>query len=168
FDLITVLALFGLYLFVLPPPAAQTRGPLLHGLKIAGALTGLGALGVLGVLLAFHLHAERVLALFDRVLARLPQRLAAPIARELRVFGEGLGVLQAPAGHLLMIGVQSVLVWLAISAGLYANNRAFGIDLPFHSTFLMLGFLTVGVAVPTPGMVGGFHASYLLALTRAF
>ena len=36
--------------------------------------------------------------------------------------------------------------------------------LPFHSTFFMLGFLTVGVAVPTPGMVGGFHASYKIAL----
>jgi uncharacterized membrane protein YbhN (UPF0104 family) len=28
----------------------------------------------------------------------------------------------------------------------------------------MLGFLTVGVAVPTPGMVGGFHAAYVVAL----
>ena len=39
-------------------------------------------------------------------------------------------------------------LWLDVAA-----NLAFGIHLPFHSTFLMLGFLTVGVAVPTPGMV---------------
>ena len=32
----------------------------------------------------------------------------------------------------------------------------------------MIAFLTVGVAIPTPGMVGGFHAFYLLALTHAF
>ena len=32
----------------------------------------------------------------------------------------------------------------------------------------MVAFLTVGVAVPTPGAVGGFHEFYLLALTQAF
>ena len=32
----------------------------------------------------------------------------------------------------------------------------------------MLGFLTVGVAVPTPGMVGGFHVAYLVALTQVY
>src|SRR5262249_41371534 len=117
---------------------------------------------------AFHLHAERVMSFLDRLLARLPRRLASPVARELRVFGEGLGVLQAPARHLLMIAGQSVLLWLTIAAGLFLNNLAFGIVLPFHSTFLMPGFLPVGVAVPTPGMVGGFHEAYLLALTEAF
>ena len=55
-----------------------------------------------------------------------------------------------------------------ISLGIHLNNRAFGVVLPFHSTFLMLGFLTVGVAVPTPGMVGGFHASYKIALTQVY
>jgi uncharacterized membrane protein YbhN (UPF0104 family) len=108
------------------------------------------------------------MSFLDRLLARLPQRLAAPVTRELRVFGAGLGVLQAPPRHLLALAGQSVLVWLTIAAGLYVNNLAFGITLPFHSTFLMLGFLTVGVAVPTPGMVGGFHEAYLLALTQAF
>ena len=31
-------------------------------------------------------------------------------------------------------------------------------------TPVAIGFLTVGVAVPTPGMVGGFHATYKIAL----
>jgi len=32
----------------------------------------------------------------------------------------------------------------------------------------MLGFLTLGVAVPTPGMVGGFHYAYRVSLTSVF
>jgi uncharacterized membrane protein YbhN (UPF0104 family) len=68
----------------------------------------------------------------------------------------------------MAIAGQSLLVWLTIALGLHWNNLAFGLDLPFHATFLLLGFLTVGVAVPTPGMVGGFHEAYLLALTQAF
>jgi uncharacterized membrane protein YbhN (UPF0104 family) len=123
---------------------------------------------VLAVLLAFHSHAPRALALADRILVRLPDRLAAPVRQGLEAFSAGLGVLQAPWPHLLKIAGQSLLTWLSIAFGIWVNNRAFGIQLPFHSAFLMLGFLTVGVAVPTPGMVGGFHYAYQLALTQAY
>lgn len=167
-DLIVVLLLFGLYLYVLPLPEQQTRGPLLHGLKIAGALAAFGALAVLGVLIAFQVAGERALRPIDRLLGLLPQRLARPLSQMARHFSEGLAVLRAPAGHLAALFAQSLLVWLLIALSLWVGNLAFGIRLPFHSTFLMLGFLTVGVAVPTPGMVGGFHESYLLALTQAF
>jgi len=167
-DLITVLLLFGLYLYALPLPAAQQRGPFLIGLRTAGALAGLGALVVLALLVMLHLWQERVLSLFDRVLARLPQRLAGPLGRGLRAFTGGLAVLRAPAPHLLAIAGQSLLLWFTIGLGIHWTNRAFGMDLPYHSVFLMLGFLTVGVAVPTPGMVGGFHVAYLQALTQSF
>jgi uncharacterized protein (TIRG00374 family) len=167
-DLITVLLLFGLYLYVLPMPAAQQTGPLLGVLKAAGAMAGLAALVVLGLLLALHLAADRVMRLFDGLLFRLPRRVAEPVSRALRAFAEGLAVLQAPAGHLLAIAGQSLLLWGAIAVGIHWTNRAFGLELPYHTAFLMIGFLTVGVAVPTPGMVGGFHVAYLEALTQAF
>ena len=108
------------------------------------------------------------MVLVDRLLSPLPKRLSHPISRAFRAFGDGLAVLQAPAPHLLAIFAQSLLLWFCIDLTMYLNNRAFGLQLPFHSTFLLIGFLTVGVAVPTPGMVGGFHESYLLALTQAF
>lgn len=167
-DLITVLLLFGLYLYVLPAPETQTRGPLMHLLKVAGGMAGLGALAALGLLFAFHVHAERAMQFLDRFIAVLPARLGGPLSRAVRSFGEGLAVLQAPAPRLLVIAGQSVLMWLSIAAGVFFNNLAFGFALPFHTTFLIIGFLTVGVAVPTPGMVGGFHESYLLAMTQAF
>ncbi len=167
-DLIVVLLLFGLYLYVLPLPAQQTRGALLHGLKLAGGLAGLGALGVLAALVAFQVAGERALRPLERALALLPARVARPLTQMAHQFVAGLAVLRAPAGHLAALLAQSLLVWLLIAASLWVSNLAFGIRLPFHSTFLMLGFLTVGVAVPTPGMVGGFHQSYKLALTQAF
>lgn len=167
-DLITVLVLFFLYLYVLPLPPEQTRGPLIGYLKTAGALAAIGALAVLGVLFAFHSHADRAMAVFDRLLSRLPDKLSRVLGQVLRAFGDGLAVLQAPPRHLLMIMGQSVLVWLAIALSIHLNNRAFGIHVPFHACFLIIGFLTVGVAVPTPGMVGGFHEAFLLALTQSF
>jgi uncharacterized protein (TIRG00374 family) len=167
-DLFTVLVLFSLYLYVLPTPAAQSQGAVMGQLKKGGFLAAVAAVGVLAVLLAFHLRAAQAMRLVDRVLVRLPARLAAPLGHMLRAFSDGLAVLQAPPGHLLVIAGQSLVVWLGIAAGLYLCNCAFGIALPFHTTFLMLGFLTVGVAVPTPGMVGGFHVAYQLALHQGF
>jgi hypothetical protein len=176
-DLITVLLLFGASLQVLPLPAPVTplsatdalaRAQLVAALKLGGLLAALGAALALALLIAFHLRGERALVGLERPLGYLPERLAQPLLGMLRHFGHGLAVLQAPPAQLLALAGQSLLVWLLIAASLWLTNLAFGIHLPFHSTFLMLGFLTVGVAVPTPGMVGGFHEAYKLALTQAF
>jgi len=167
-DLIAVLVLFGFYLYVLRLPEAQTRGPLLGFLKAGGAGAGALAFVILAVLVVFHLHAERALTAAGRLFGWLPDRLARPLGQALRSFGEGLSVLKAGGGHLAAILAQSFLVWLAIALSIDWTNRAFALDLPFHSAFLIIAFLTVGVAVPTPGAVGGFHGMYLLALTKAY
>jgi uncharacterized membrane protein YbhN (UPF0104 family) len=39
---------------------------------------------------------------------------------------------------------------------------------PFAGTFLVIALLVVGVAVPTPGAVGGFHAAFRFAATTFF
>ncbi len=167
-DLITVLALFALYLFVLPTPAAQVEGRLTELLKLGGAVTGAVALGVLAFLLALHANADRVVGAVERLLTRAPRWLAEPLGRMLHAFSAGLAVLRATAAHLAKIGLQSLAVWLLIALGFYLNHLAFRIDLPFHATFLLIAFLVVGVAIPTPGMVGGFHAFYLLALSEVY
>jgi hypothetical protein len=167
-DLITVLALFALYLFVLPAPAVQVEGRLTDLIKLGGAGAGVGALVVLFFLLALHSNAERVVGAVERLLARTPRWVAEPLGRILQSFSEGLAVLRAPFPHLAKIAAQSLAIWLLIALGFHLNHQAFGIDLPFHATFLLIAFLVVGVAIPTPGMVGGFHAFYLIALSQVF
>jgi uncharacterized protein (TIRG00374 family) len=167
-DLITVLVLFALYLFALPAPAAQVEGPLTRLLEVGGAATGAGAVVALAFLLALHANADRVVGAAERLLARAPRWLAEPLGRMLHAFSGGLAVLRAPAPHLARIGLESLAVWLLIALGFYLNHLAFRIDLPFHATFLLIAFLVVGVAIPTPGMVGGFHAFYLIALSEVY
>lgn len=168
FDLLTVLLLFGLYLYVLPMPESQTRGPLMGVVKAAGASAALGSLVVLVLLFVFHTRAEPILAGLERALRIFPRWLAGPAGRILRAFSGGLAVLKAPLPHLGAIVAQSFLVWLSIAVGIWLNNRAFGVELPFHATFLVIAFLTVGVAIPTPGMVGGFHGFFIVALADVF
>ena len=167
-DLITVLVLFGLYLFVLPAPEAQVGGARMDAILVAGGLAALAALLALALLLALHARPEPVIGMLDRLLARAPTWLAGPLGRAVRAFSEGLAVLRAPARHLGGIGVQSLLVWLLIALGFHLNHLAFAIALPFHATLLLIAFLVVGVAIPTPGMVGGFHYFYLLTLTQVY
>jgi uncharacterized protein (TIRG00374 family) len=167
-DLITVLLLFAVYLFVLPPPSAQIEGRLTELLKLGGALTAGVALAVLVFLLALHANAERVIGTLEKLLTRAPRWLAEPCSKILRAFSNGLTVLRAPFPLLARIGLESFVVWLLIALGFHLNHMAFGIELPFHANFLLIAFLVVGVAIPTPGMVGGFHAFYLLALSEVF
>jgi uncharacterized protein (TIRG00374 family) len=167
-DLITVLVLFAVYLFVLPTPAAQAENRLTELVKLGGAVTGVVALAVLAFLLALHANADRVTGFFEKVLKHFPRWLAEPCGRILGTFSSGLAVLRAPLPQLAKVGLQSLAVWLLIALGFHLNHAAFGIVLPFHATFLLIAFLVVGVAIPTPGMVGGFHAFYLLALAEVF
>jgi uncharacterized protein (TIRG00374 family) len=168
-DVVTVLLLFFAYLYVLPTPGAQTTGALMGYVKIGGALAGALAIVVLGLLLALHRHAEAVLSVVSRLMAWVPARFREPLIAALRAFAGGLAVLHASPGFLFLILGESILLWLSIALGIYWTNCAFGlVHLPFHSAFLVIMFLVVGVAVPTPGSVGGFHESYLLALTQVY
>jgi uncharacterized membrane protein YbhN (UPF0104 family) len=45
---------------------------------------------------------------------------------------------------------------IAVSAWL--SLLAFGLPVSFVSSFLILGLVTIGGMIPTPGAVGGFHA----------
>ena len=178
-DTITVLLLFAVYLFVLPPPAAQGEGRVLFDLwgarltamgfiKAAGALALAVVAAVLVFLAALHADPGRVVGWVEARLAGAPRWLGGPLGRILRSFSDGLAVLRAPLPQLAVIGLQSLAIWLLIGLGFHLNHLAFGIDLPYRATFLLIAFLVVGVAIPTPGMVGGFHAFYLLALAEVF
>lgn len=168
FDLIAVLSLFAAYLFVFEAPPQQTQGPLLGVLKGAGAVTAAGAVAILVLLIAFQRNTAAAMRFLDVLIRRLPARLATPASAMVHAFGEGLSVFRAPAGHLVLVMGLSLLLWLGIAVAFHLNNIAFGIDLPFRATFPLMAFLTVGVSIPTPGMVGGFHAFFLLCLTEMF
>jgi uncharacterized membrane protein YbhN (UPF0104 family) len=42
---------------------------------------------------------------------------------------------------------------------------AFGFSMPFTGSFLIVPLLVLGVAVPTPGAIGGFHEAFRIGAT---
>jgi hypothetical protein len=78
-------------------------------------------------------------------------------------FASGLGTI---GGRRLFVALAwSFPLWLSIDAGIWAVAVAFGFDVPFTGSFLIVPLLTLGVAVPTPGAIGGFHEAFRLGVT---
>jgi uncharacterized membrane protein YbhN (UPF0104 family) len=71
-------------------------------------------------------------------------------------------------GALVLAAAWSIPLWLSIALGIWITSAAFDLTFSFAGTFLVVMFLVVGVAAPTPGGVGSFHYFYLLAVTRFF
>jgi len=128
-----------------------------------------GVLAIVALAAAFYLAGrpavvQRTLERLERV---LPSTLAGLLARVVEKFSAGLGVVRRP-GRLLMAFVWSLPLWLSIGLGIWAVTMAFGFNVPFTGSFLLLAILAVGVAVPTPGQVGGFDEAFRLGATVFF
>jgi uncharacterized membrane protein YbhN (UPF0104 family) len=70
--------------------------------------------------------------------------------------------------RLLVALAWSFPIWLSIAAGIWLTSLAFHITFPFAGSFLVTMLLVVGVAMPTPGAIGGFHAAYQIAVQTFF
>src|SRR6185436_15119943 len=164
-DTVMVLILFALFLLFFAPGFSTTSGDhTLDQVKLGG-LVAAGACVVMLVVFFFLAgHPGTLERLTSGLMRVLPDSLGATAVRLVHAFSEGLGIVRQP-GRLLMALALSVPVWLAIGSGIYLVTRAFHIDMPFSGTFLIQALLVVGVAVPTPGAVGGFHYFYRLGTT---
>ena len=166
-DLVTVLLLFGV--FVLTVPAASLAAdPAMYGRVKAGGLLAAGA-SLAGLVVFFFLagHPEQLGAWALRVERVLPARLARTVAALVESFAEGLAVMRRPA-HLLGSLALSVPLWMSIALNIWLTSRAFHMTFGYMGSFLVMTLLVVGVAVPTPGQVGGFHTAYKIAVTAFF
>jgi uncharacterized protein (TIRG00374 family) len=166
-DLVTVLLLFGLFV-LLVNPASLSGDPALYARVKAGGLLAAAASGAgLAVFFLLAGHPERLGAWALRIEQVLPARLARAVAGFVETFAQGLGVMRQPA-RLLVSLILSFPLWLSIAAGIWVTSRAFHMTFGYLGSFLVMTLLVVGVAMPTPGQIGGFHAMYKIAVTTFF
>lgn len=79
----------------------------------------------------------------------------------------GFAALRSP-GRVVRILVHSFAAWLTIGLGTWLGVRAAGAAVGFSDILVMLPLLALGVAIPTPGGVGGYHAAMKWGLTSFF
>jgi len=163
-DTITVLLLLASYVFVFGRGISNVNPTALAAVKWAGAGAGAISLFALVVLFVMAGNPARLAAMFQRLEQVLPSAFAGLIARIAEKFAMGLGAIRRP-GQVVATLFWSFPLWLCIALGIWAVARAFRLDVPFTGSFLIIALLTIGIAIPTPGSVGGFHEAFRLGVT---
>ena len=162
-DLITVLLLFGVFVIAVDPASLSGDPALYTRVKTGGLLAAAASLAGLAVFFALAGHPERLGRLALKIERILPARLARAVARFVETFAQGLAVMRQP-GRLVVSLLLSFPLWLSIALGIWVTSRAFHMTFGYLGSFLIMTLLVVGVAMPTPGQVGGFHAAYRIAV----
>ena len=163
-DTLTVFVLLAVFVFVFGREVGSGNPAIFTAVKWAGVTATGVSFAALAVLFVLAGDPERLGRATSRLERVLPSALAGTVARLAEKFARGLGVIRRP-GRLLIALIWSFPLWLSIDAGLWAAAVAFGLPVPFTGSFLIVPLLVLGVAVPTPGAIGGFHEAFRLGAT---
>ncbi|MBL8112207.1 MAG: flippase-like domain-containing protein [Acidobacteria bacterium] len=163
-DLLSVILLFVVYaLGWVPSGLGEAEAS--RFAKLRGSAFLVGAVAIVGLAVAVFLarKPER-LGIFLRF---VPRRIQPRFESLAQAFLSGMGGVHS-ARDALVIASASIFLWLVLCVQVYASLRAFGIDQPFPVAFFVLTWSVLGLAIPTPGGVGGYHAAITYALTAFY
>jgi uncharacterized protein (TIRG00374 family) len=123
----------------------------------------------LGALIAFLL-AAMLPQQADRAVSRLlerwmPARWRSRTLAITKRFLSGLVSLRSP-GHVLMVFMTSLLIWLLETGKYWFVMHAFDFELSFFALMLMNGLVNLATTIPSaPGYIGTFDAPGIAVLT---
>ncbi len=164
-DGLAVLALLALYLAGVTGPRPQTA--VMATVAVSSGVTAVAILLLLVGMAALSARPERVGQFVHSTERVLPPRFAKSLARLAETFSHGLGVARAP--RLLLVSMAWTLaLWVTIALQTWMVSQAFGIAMTVGGSFLQQALLVIGIAMPTPGGVGGFHEAYRIGATTFF
>ena len=166
-DLLVMCLVFSVLVTFVGPQASARSNDLLVALTTFALVAGLLAVAGFGIMLGAAADPERAGRGARRLLSRLPhgrmERLAGMVQRFLEAVAATRG--RGPLGTAL---AWSFPIWASVAASLWCASRAFGIDVHLTGAAILMTLAVVGVAVPTPGGVGGYHAAYQLGATTLY
>ena len=166
-DLLLVFLFFSGVIVLSDPQIVTNDTGLLATVNTGAAVAGLGAIAALVVVFVIAGHPQRAERVVRRLAHVAPGGLGHAIASVMLRFVEGLAVARQ-ARPLLVALAWSVPLWVSNILSIWLVTRAFGIDLPLGGAVILTALVVVGVAVPTPAGVGGYHAAYELGATALY
>ncbi len=127
----------------------------------------LAVVGLVLVPLAFLLVVSSYRSRLEGWVQGLGGRVGTRIGGAVLALSHGIEALRRPR-LLLPIVAHTVAAWMLIVAGTWLGVRACGADVGLGSVLVILPLLALGIALPTPGGAGGYHAAMVFGLTRLF
>jgi uncharacterized protein (TIRG00374 family) len=164
-DLLSTIALF--VVFVLgwaPGTLTGDEASRFALLRRSAFLLGAGTVAGVALLTLFAARPDLARRLAAPVLRRFSAKLSGRLASVLDSLLSGLAALRT-ARDAAVVAALSALLWLVICFQIWATLKAFDLVLPFPVSFFVLTWAVLGLAIPTPGGVGGYHAAVAYALT---
>ena len=162
-DLFSILAIF-LWFCARHWNSFPNNTGVIHGGAIGCAVV-LGMLIILLISLRFFGGAVRRL---HNVLGRiLPKRFREPWMKFFDAFAKTLVIAERPADFFTVL-FATAMIWVCLTAQYALVFIAMHHPLPYDATFFINGVTTIGIAIPTPGGVGGFHKLCQWALTSFY
>jgi len=154
-DSLVIVFIMGLLVLRIPVPRTLEIG--------AAALLAIDLVAV-GVLCFLAIAPARARRLVERLTGRWPA-LQRRVVGILSTFVRGLEGVRTRA-HLLPLVLWTAIVWIISAVAAWAIFRALHLELPWVAGWAVLGFVGLGVAIPSaPGYIGVFHAAATIALT---
>jgi len=155
-DVLTMVALMGFLMLVVPVPLLIRRGVQAATVTTVGAFVALTLLS----------RSQSALARLESFLSvALPKRVLATVLDILYRFVQGLQVTKS-VGQMLSVALLSLLSWGVASLGLWCFVCAFKLGVPWSAAMLVLGTTNLGGAIPSsPGAIGVYEFLAMLALS---
>jgi uncharacterized protein (TIRG00374 family) len=163
-DLVTCVSLFVVYALGWAPEMTGDAAGRFLLLRRSAIVVGAGTLIGLAILAFLAAKPERTDRFVKPLLRPLPARIGARLEAILLSFLDGLGSLGS-ARNVAVVAASSFVLWLLISVQIHATLRAFDLVFPFPVAFFVLTWAILGLFIPTPGGVGGYHTAVAYALT---
>ncbi len=145
-------------------PAAS--GGLVSSSRLRWGVAALAAVAVTVALFAV-LWRDATERFFETLWRILPERFRPPARRITHTFLDGFASLKTPRLAALVAG-GSLGLWFVINLQIYCVLRAFDLALPMSAAYVVTSAAVLGLIVPTPGGVGGYHAAVQFALTDVY
>ncbi|HXG58500.1 MAG TPA: lysylphosphatidylglycerol synthase transmembrane domain-containing protein [Thermoanaerobaculia bacterium] len=134
----------------------------------SGAVAAAVILAVLSVFIAglffFRGGVRRAHEFLGRI---LPRRFRGSWMHFFDAFTETLRLARQPRALGLVMGCTAG-IWFCLTSQFWFVTLALHRPLPFDSSFFVTGVTTVGLAIPTPGGIGGFHKACQIVLTTFY
>lgn len=132
---------------------------------IIGSGVVLAALTVFVIgLMTFRETIRKMHAFVGRI---IPKRFHEAWMHFFDSFAASLELFRHPA-RLGKTILYTACIWGALQGQFWFVVKAMHHPLPFDSSFFVGGVTTVGLAIPTPGGVGGFHKACQIVLTKFY
>jgi uncharacterized protein (TIRG00374 family) len=136
-------------------------------IKSAAIVAGSIDLALLLFMVGLYFASPKVRVAHEFVGRILPKRFREPWMHFFDAFVKTLEVTKDAKAFITVV-LCTAGVWTCLTAQFFVGAIAAHRPVPFDSGFLLGGATTIGVAIPTPGGVGGFHKVAQWVLTTFY